>query len=180
VPGGHQYWDAVGRLTYAPILTEDSLLHLGGSVRYQDPNDATTANDDRVLQPGSTLKTEANILGENLLGTQPLTCAASASTQLVGENCVKDVVQYGAEAVGAYGPFSVQGDAFREPRLLRRASWSDAVRPPPTLRPHAGFLASFRVRHPCRSPGHKFPHIGLTPPEGAEGPARRKSNAPEP
>jgi phosphate-selective porin len=28
VPGGHQYWDAVGRLTYAPILTEDSLLHL--------------------------------------------------------------------------------------------------------------------------------------------------------
>jgi phosphate-selective porin OprO/OprP len=31
VAGGHQYWDAVGRLTYAPILTEDSLLHLGGS-----------------------------------------------------------------------------------------------------------------------------------------------------
>src|ERR1700731_4331353 len=110
VPGGHQYWDAVGRLTYAPILTEDSLLHIGGSVRYQKPNDATAASDDRVLQPGSTLRTEANILGENLLGTQPLTCAASASTQLVGQNCVKDFLGYGAELVASYGPFSVQGE----------------------------------------------------------------------
>jgi phosphate-selective porin OprO and OprP len=110
VAGGHQYWDAVGRLTYAPILTEDSLLHIGGSVRYQQPNDATVANNDRVLQPGSTLKTEANILNENLLGTQPLTCVASASAQLVGENCVKDYLQYGAEAVGAYGPFSLQAE----------------------------------------------------------------------
>ena len=110
VPGGHQYWEAVGRLTYAPILTEESLLHFGGSVRYQDPNDATAANDDRVLQPGSTLKTEANILGPNLLGTQPLTCAASAATQLVGENCVKDFWDFGAEAVAAYGPFSVQAE----------------------------------------------------------------------
>jgi phosphate-selective porin OprO/OprP len=110
VPGGHQYWDAVGRLTYAPILTEDSLLHIGGSVRYQKPNDATAASDDRVLQPGSTLRTEANILGENLLGTQPLTCAASASTQLVGQNCVRDFLGYGAELVASYGPFSVQGE----------------------------------------------------------------------
>jgi phosphate-selective porin OprO/OprP len=110
VPGGHQYWEAVGRLTYAPILTDESLLHFGGSVRYQDPNDATAANDDRVLQPGSTLKTEGNILGENLLGTQPLTCAASVATQLVGENCVKDFWDLGAEAVASYGPFSVQAE----------------------------------------------------------------------
>lgn len=110
VAGGHQYWDAAGRLTYAPILTEESLLHFGGSVRYQDPNDATAANDDRVLQPGSTLKEEANILGTNLLGTQPLTCAASAATQLVGENCVKDFWDFGAEAVAAHGPFSVQAE----------------------------------------------------------------------
>jgi phosphate-selective porin OprO and OprP len=110
VPGGHQYWDAVGRIAYAPILTEESLLHIGGSVRYQDPNDATAASDDRVLQPGSTLKTEDNILCENLLGTQPLTCAASAATQVLGENCVKDFWDFGAEAVAAYGPFSVQAE----------------------------------------------------------------------
>jgi phosphate-selective porin OprO and OprP len=110
VPGGHQYWDAAARLTYAPILTEESLLHLGGWVRYQRPNDATAANDDRVLQPGSTLKTEDNILGINLLGAQPLTCNASAATQLIGENCVQNVVQYGAELVGSYGPLSVQAE----------------------------------------------------------------------
>ena len=56
VPRGHQYWEATGRLNYVPILTEDSLLHVGGSVRYQKPNDATAASDDRVLQPGGTLK----------------------------------------------------------------------------------------------------------------------------
>jgi phosphate-selective porin OprO and OprP len=110
VPGGHQYWDAAARLTYTPILTPDDLLNIGGSVRYQNPNDATAANDDRVLQPGSTLDTEGNILRENLLGTQPLTCAASAATQLVGQNCVKDVVNYGAELVAAHGPFSVQAE----------------------------------------------------------------------
>jgi phosphate-selective porin OprO/OprP len=110
VPGGHQYWEATGRLTYTPILTQDDLLNVGGSFRYQDPNDATAANDDRVLQPGSTLKTEGNILGENLLGTQPLTCAASVATQFVGENCVKGVLNYGAELVAAHGPFSVQAE----------------------------------------------------------------------
>src|SRR4029077_8750785 len=109
VPGGHQYWDAAGRLTYAPIRTEDALLHIGGSVRYQKPNDATAASDDRVLQPGSTLRSEANILGENLLGTQPLTCVA-ATAQLVGQNCVKDVINPGAELLAAYGPFSVQAE----------------------------------------------------------------------
>jgi phosphate-selective porin OprO and OprP len=108
LPGGHQYWDAAARLTYTPILTPDDLLNIGGSIRFQDPNDATAANDDRVLQPGSTLKTEDNILGENLLGTQPLTCFASIATQVVGENCVKRVVNYGAEFVAAHGPFSVQ------------------------------------------------------------------------
>jgi phosphate-selective porin OprO and OprP len=122
VAGGHQYWDAVGRLTYAPILTPDSLLHFGGSIRYQKPNDATAASDDRVLQPGSTLKSEANILNENLLGTQALTCVA-ATAQLVGKNCVKDFLGFGAELVAAYGPFSVQAEYLgthygRDPGLL--------------------------------------------------------------
>src|ERR1700730_9394172 len=77
VSGGHQYWDAAARLTYAPIydVPNQSLLHFGGWVRYQQPNDATAASDDRVLQPGSTLKSEANILNEALLAPQPLTCS---------------------------------------------------------------------------------------------------------
>ncbi|MGH8525503.1 MAG: OprO/OprP family phosphate-selective porin, partial [Gammaproteobacteria bacterium] len=122
VPGGHQYWDATGRLTYAPILTPDSLLHIGGSIRYQKPNDATAASDDRVLQPGNSLRSEANILGMALLGTQPLTCV-SAALQQVGQNCTKNVLNYGAELVASYGPFSIQGeyrgmDYQRDPSLI--------------------------------------------------------------
>ncbi len=123
VPGGHQYWDAAGRLTYAPILTEDSLLHLGGWVRYQKPNDSTAASNDRVLQPGLTLASEANVVGSTLLGTQPLTCV-SAALQLVGQNCTKNVLNYGAELVASYGPFSIQGEYMgmhydRDPALIR-------------------------------------------------------------
>ena len=120
LPGGHQYWDAAARLTDAPIRDEQDLLHLAGWVRYQNPNDATVANDNRVLQPGSTLFSEAIVLGESLLGTQPLTCwnfatpfvpnIVPAQTQLLGTNCVKDVVNYGAELVASFGPFSVQAE----------------------------------------------------------------------
>src|SRR5262249_36862847 len=104
IAGGHQYWDAAVRLTYAPIRTEDAVLHIGGSLRYQKPNDATATSDDRVLQPGSTLAEEANIVGSTLLGTQALTCVV-ATAQLVGQNCVKDFVSPGAELFAAYGPF---------------------------------------------------------------------------
>ena len=47
LPGGHQYWDLAGRATFAPIRTEEALLHVGASVRYLRPNDATAASDDR-------------------------------------------------------------------------------------------------------------------------------------
>jgi len=122
VPGGRQYWETAARLTYAPIRTENALLHIGGSVRYQKPNDATAASDDRVLQPGSTLRSEANVVASNLLGTQPLTCVA-ATAQLVGQNCVTDVINPGAELLAAYGPFSVQAEYLamhydRSPALL--------------------------------------------------------------
>lgn len=120
LPGGHQYWDVAGRATFAPIRTEDALLHAGGSVRYQKPNDATALSDDRVLVPGNNVRTEANVLNENLLGTQPLNCAAA----VLGSNCTKDVLDYGAEFVAAYGPFSIQGEYMgahydRDPALIR-------------------------------------------------------------
>jgi phosphate-selective porin OprO/OprP len=119
LPGGHQYWDLAGRATFAPIRTEEALLHVGASVRYQRPNDATSASDDRVLALGSNVRTEANALNENLLGTQPLNCGAAA----LGLNCTKDVLDYGAEFVGAYGPFSIQGEYMgahydRNPSLI--------------------------------------------------------------
>ena len=75
-------------------------------MRYQRPNNATAVSDDRVLVLGNNVRTEANVLNENLLGTQPLDCAAT----VLGENCTKNVLDYGAEAVAAYGPFSVQAE----------------------------------------------------------------------
>jgi phosphate-selective porin OprO/OprP len=128
VPGGHQYSDAAARLTYAPILTEEALLHIGGSFRYQKPNDATAVSDDRVLQPGGTLIMDSNIVGDTLLGTQPLTCWSSASAQLIGTNCVNSMIDYGAEFVASYGPFSVQGE-YRGMHYDRNASiilWQQA------------------------------------------------------
>jgi phosphate-selective porin OprO and OprP len=113
---------------YAPILTEDSLLHIGGSVRYQKPNDATAASDDRVLQPGGTLRMDSNIVGDTLLGTQPLTCWSSPSAQLIGTNCVNSMVGYGAEFVGSYGLFSVQAE-YRGMHYDRNSSiilWQNA------------------------------------------------------
>ena len=119
LPGGNQYWDLAGRVTFAPIMTNDALLHVGGSVRYQRPNNATAVSDDRVLALGNNVRTEANVLNENLLGTQPLDCAAT----VLGENCTKNVLDYGAEAVAAYGPFSVQAEYMgahynRDPALI--------------------------------------------------------------
>jgi len=109
VAGGHQYWDWAARATYDPIWTDEYLLHFGGSVRYQKPSDASAATDDRVLQPGSTIKSEANAVGDQLLQTQPLTCV-SPLTQVVGGNCVKSVWIPAAELVASYGPVSVQGE----------------------------------------------------------------------
>jgi phosphate-selective porin OprO and OprP len=129
VAGGHQYWDAAARLTYAPILTEDSLL------RYQKPKDATAASDDRVLQPGGILRMDANIVGDTLLGTQPLTCWSSPSAQLIGTNCVNSMVGYGAEFVGSYGPFSVQAE-YRGMHYDRNASiivWQHAPGAPASI-----------------------------------------------
>ena len=71
---------------------------------------------------------DANIVGDTLLGTQPLTCWSSPSAQLIGTNCVNSMVGYGAEFVGSYGPFSVQAE-YRGMHYDRNASiilWQQA------------------------------------------------------
>jgi phosphate-selective porin OprO/OprP len=113
--GGGQYYDLSGRVTFAPIKEKDALLHFGGSARYQRPNDATGLSDNRVMLLGSNVNTEANVVGENLLGTPDLSCgvipsAAALAARAVAGKCVSDLVDYGAEFVAAYGPFSVQAE----------------------------------------------------------------------
>ncbi len=130
--GGRQYYDITARATYAPIWSDDRLLHFGASARYHRPGDSTAANDDRVMALGANTNAESNILKEGLLGTPDLSCGANPSgalglapgsagvpspvfgTQITATNgagkCVKDVFVFGAELSAAYGPVSFQGE----------------------------------------------------------------------
>src|SRR5208283_1066302 len=127
--GGAQYFDAAGRVTLALIKDDDRLLHIGGSGRYHKPNDSTAGNDARDLQLGSNTRMEANILRNNLLGTPDLSCGVVGvfGNPGVAGKCTHDVVTWGAEAVVAYGPASVQAEYFgshysRDPGSILEAS----------------------------------------------------------
>jgi len=123
--GGSQYYDITARATYAPIWDKEKgeLLHIGASGRYHRPNDATAINDDRVLTPGANTNIESNILKENLLGTPDLSCGAYgvAGNPATAGHCVRNVVTFGAEIAGAYGPLSVQAE-YMNAQYNRNAS----------------------------------------------------------
>ncbi|TLG77576.1 porin [Methylocystis sp. B8] len=118
--GGGQYFELTGRLTYAPIKTEHELLHLGVAGRYHQPNDATGASDDRMLRVGNRLRSEANVLGMQTLGTPDLSCStitfpgafplANLTTTGLTGKCVTSEFQYGFELAGAWGPLSMQAE----------------------------------------------------------------------
>jgi phosphate-selective porin OprO and OprP len=109
--GGGQYVEFAGRATYAPIMDEQRLLHLGVSGRYHRPNDSTAENDG-LLAPGNGVKTESNILKENLVGVPDLSCGAVSllGNPAAAGKCVRDVRMFGAEVVASYGPFSAQAE----------------------------------------------------------------------
>ncbi len=123
--GGGNYVDVAGRVTWAPVHTEDALIHIGGSGRFHKPNSATgttavgavtaTGADDRVMLLGLSTASEANVLRTNLLGTPDLSCGPinfPATAPAVAGRCVSSVVSYGAELSLAYGPFAFQGEYF--------------------------------------------------------------------
>jgi phosphate-selective porin OprO and OprP len=117
--GGGQYYDVTGRMTYAPIKDEHNFLHFGASARYHRPNDATgnlgNGGDQRVLNPGLNLASEANVLGLGGLGGPDLSCGTNipfGGASFVSGKCVRDVVTYNFELAGAYGPVSVQAEYF--------------------------------------------------------------------
>ncbi|QGM45622.1 OprO/OprP family phosphate-selective porin [Methylocystis heyeri] len=109
--GGGQYVDIAGRATYAPIMDDRRLLHFGVSGRFHRPNDSTAANDG-LLSPGVGVKTESNILNENLLGAPDLSCGAVSfyGNPAVAGKCVRDARLFGAEFVASYGPASLQAE----------------------------------------------------------------------
>jgi phosphate-selective porin OprO/OprP len=107
--GGQQYLDLTGRLTIAPILEKDALLHIGGGGRYQIANSATGQTEGNVMFLGSNTRTEANILRENLIGTPDLSCGLvfGASAQ-----CTRNITTFNAELAASYGPFNFQGEYY--------------------------------------------------------------------
>ncbi|MBI1980191.1 MAG: carbohydrate porin [Methylocystis sp.] len=138
--GGGQYFDVTGRLTYAPIHTEHDLLHVGASGRYHQPNDSTAANDDRVLALGNRLRSEANILGQGLIGTPDLSCGVIVgpipqnifNSSAFSGKCTKNVESFGVELAASHGPFGIQAEYFgafynRDQSAINRATYLTAA-----------------------------------------------------
>lgn len=84
--------DIAGRLTWAPIAEKTQVLHLGASGLYRiiDPSTGTVSFTTR---PEAQLSTSST---ENALATTSFTA--------------DDVMTYGIEAAGVYGPASLQGE----------------------------------------------------------------------
>jgi len=78
-----------GRLTVAPIATDDRLVHLGGAASYRDTGDGTTL---RLRQ-----RFESHIADRRLVDTG----------LIFG---VDSLLRTGTEAALAWGPFSLQGE----------------------------------------------------------------------
>ncbi|MGJ0426713.1 porin [Methylocystis sp.] len=120
--GGGAYWEATGRVTWAPILDEHRLVHVGVAGSYHQPNNATAYSDDRNSAPGNRLGSEANVLGTNFLGTTDLACGrfpqpvafvtptATFNQYNAAGNCIKDIEKIDVEAALSYENFFVQGE----------------------------------------------------------------------
>jgi phosphate-selective porin OprO/OprP len=111
--GGGQYFEITGRMTYAPIMTQHDLLHVGVSGRYHQPNSATGLSDDRVLRIGNRIRSEAYILNQGLLGAPDLSCGSvilPGWTAAAAAHCVNNVESFGVELSAAHGPLSLQAE----------------------------------------------------------------------
>lgn len=118
--GGGAYWEATGRVTWAPIFDEHRLVHLGVAGSYHQPNNATAYSDDRNSAPGNRLGSEANVLGTTFLGTTDLSCGrfpqspflnpAVWNTYNAAGNCINDIEKLDVEAALSYHNLFVQGE----------------------------------------------------------------------
>lgn len=118
--GGGAYWEATGRVTWAPLLDDHRLVHVGVAGSYHQPNSSTAYTDDRNAAPGNRLGSEANVLGSNFLGTPDLSCGRFAqdpylasgtwTTYNAAGNCINNIEKLDVEAAASYNNFFVQGE----------------------------------------------------------------------
>jgi phosphate-selective porin OprO/OprP len=95
---GDEGWAATARATYAPIHEKTRLLHFGASGRFYDPADGLVRFRARP---------ESHITGARLVDTGNLISPAPTPANV---SDVADVVTYGIETAGVWGPVSVQGE----------------------------------------------------------------------
>jgi phosphate-selective porin OprO and OprP len=86
---GDEGWSTAGRFTFAPLMTRRHVLHLGGSIAYEKPNE----KNEVKYKTGP----ESHITGEDLVDTNDIPN-------------VDHTVLYGLETAYALGPVSVQGE----------------------------------------------------------------------
>ncbi|MGH8626236.1 MAG: OprO/OprP family phosphate-selective porin [Gammaproteobacteria bacterium] len=79
-----------GRITAAPILAEDRLLHFGGAISWRKPDEP-----DGLLRIRA--RPESHIADQRLVDTGTI-------------DGVDDFLRYGGEAAFAWGPWSLQGE----------------------------------------------------------------------
>jgi phosphate-selective porin OprO/OprP len=95
---GDEGWAATARATYAPIQEKTKLLHFGASGRFYDPADGLVRFRARP---------ESHVTNSRLVDTGNLISPAPTPANV---SDVADVVTYGIDTAGIWGPVSVQGE----------------------------------------------------------------------
>ena len=117
--GGGAYWEATGRITWAPVFDDHRLLHVGVAGSFHQNNNSTAYSDDRNSAPGNRLGSEANVLGTNFLGTTDLSCGRFAQPNGAGTgvqtynaagNCINNIEKLGLEAAASWHNLFIQGE----------------------------------------------------------------------
>jgi len=89
--GADEGYGFAGRVTWAPQIGDNSFLHFGGAANWQQP----TSRDDETWRVRA--RPEAHQSNVRFVDTGTLTD-------------VDDIVTYGVEGAGVFGPWSIQGE----------------------------------------------------------------------
>jgi len=106
----------VGRVTFAPINTENAAFHIGGAAAWRQPDVAKMATS------GADLPDRLNASRIVKLDSRAETHVSRAKFLSTGDmKYVDHLLQLGAEVAGTYGPVSFQGE-YQKVDVVRKAT----------------------------------------------------------